>query len=110
MLNETDNLDDGIGTPILNLSIFLFIAWLIIAGVLIKGIRSSGKVSYFLALFPYVVIAILLVRAVTLEGAWNGIVYFIKPEWDKILKPSVILILQINVILQFIIELVSICH
>lgn len=73
----------------MNLSIFLLIAWLFIAGVLIKGIRSSGKASYFLALFPYVVIAILLARAITLEGAWNGIIYFIKPEWDQILKPSV---------------------
>lgn len=90
VLNEADSIKDGIGYPILNLTIFLFIAWVFIAGVLIKGIRSSGKASYFLALFPYVIIAVLLVRAVTLEGAWNGILYFIKPRWDKILEPKVI--------------------
>lgn len=91
VLNEANDIENGIGTPILNLSIFLFIAWFFIAGVLIKGIRSSGKASYFLALFPYVIIAILLIRAVTLEGAWNGILYFIKPRWDKILEPKVII-------------------
>lgn len=67
----------------------MLIAWLFIAGVLIRGIQSSGKASYFLALFPYVVIGILLIRALTLDGAWNGIVYFIKPRWDKILEPKV---------------------
>lgn len=62
--------------------------------------QISGKASYFLALFPYVVIAILLVRAVTLEGAWNGIIYFIKPEWDQILKPKVSFRIS-NIILLF---------
>lgn len=89
MLQERENINDGIGYPILNLSIFLLIAWLFIAGVLIKGIKSSGKASYFLALFPYVVIGILLIRALFLPGAWNGILFFIRPQWDKLLEPSV---------------------
>lgn len=89
VLQEAKNIDNGLGTPILNLAIFLLIAWLFIAIVLIKGIRSSGKASYFLALFPYVVIVILLIRAVTLPGAWNGILFFLTPKWDKILEPGV---------------------
>lgn len=88
-MREADNIDDGIGYPILNLTLFLLLAWVVIAAVLIRGIKSSGKASYFLALFPYVVIGILLIRALTLEGAWNGIIYFIKPRWEKILEPSV---------------------
>lgn len=89
VLRESESIDDGIGAPILNLTVFLLIAWLFIVGVLIRGIRSSGKASYFLALFPYVIIGILLVRAVTLDGAWNGILFFLKPRWDKILEPKV---------------------
>lgn len=57
--------------------------------VLIKGVQSSGKASYFLALFPYVVIFILLIRAVTLPGAGAGILYFIRPQWDKLFDPTV---------------------
>ena len=45
---------------------------------------SSGKSAYFTALFPYVVILILLIRGVTLEGAWDGIYYFVVPEWHRI--------------------------
>lgn len=88
-MREAKDLSDGIGYPILNLTIFLLFAWVVIAAVLIKGIQSSGKASYFLALFPYVVIGILLVRALTLPGAWKGIVFFIQPRWEKILEPSV---------------------
>lgn len=31
----------------------------------------------------------LLVRAVTLEGAVNGIVFFFRPQWDQLLSPKV---------------------
>lgn len=89
MLQEASDINHGIGSPILNLAVFLLVAWLIIAAVLVKGIRSSGKASYFLALFPYVIIGVLLIRALTLDGAMNGIIYFITPRWDKILDPDV---------------------
>jgi solute carrier family 6 (neurotransmitter transporter, glycine) member 5/9 len=56
---------------------------------MVKGVKSSGKVSYFLALFPYILLITLLVRACTLPGAWNGIVYFLKPQWDQLLNPKV---------------------
>lgn len=55
----------------------------------ISGIKSSGKVAYFLAIFPYVVMLILLVRACTLEGAGDGMLYFVKPQWDKIFEAKV---------------------
>jgi solute carrier family 6 (neurotransmitter transporter, glycine) member 5/9 len=67
----------------------LALAWTCVTMILIKGIRSSGKASYFLALFPYLIMLILLVRSVTLPGAWNGIAYFLTPQWNKILEPKV---------------------
>ena len=42
-----------------------------------------------LALFPYVVLITLLVRGVTLDGADEGILYFIRPQWDKLLDVNV---------------------
>jgi len=55
---------------------------------LVKGVKSSGKVAYFTAIFPYVVLLILLVRGVTLPGAGDGIVYFLKPQWEYLYKPE----------------------
>ena len=51
---------------------------------------SSGKVSYFNALLPYVVLITLLIRGVTLPGAADGIIYFVTPQWEKILTPDVL--------------------
>lgn len=89
VLKEKLNIDDGVGLPDWKLSICLFIAWLFIFGVLARGVKSSGKAAYFLALFPYVIMVALLLRAVTLEGAMNGIIFFIKPQWDKLFEPQV---------------------
>lgn len=89
VLHEVDSIADGIGVPNWKLTLFLALSWLIVLSILIKGVRSSGKASYFLALFPYVMMGILLIRAVTLPGAGKGILYFITPQWDKILNPDV---------------------
>ncbi|XP_060655006.1 sodium-dependent nutrient amino acid transporter 1 [Drosophila nasuta] len=90
VLREPDNLDDGgLGTPSWEMVLCLLVTWIIIAITLFKGIRSSGKASYFLALFPYVIMLILLIRALTLPGAWQGIAYFVKPQWDQLLNPHV---------------------
>lgn len=75
--------------PIWNLVGFLALSWMLVFLILLKGIRSSGKAAYFLAIFPYVVLIILLIRALTLPGAFNGIRYFFTPQWDKILEPKV---------------------
>ncbi|XP_043280535.1 sodium-dependent nutrient amino acid transporter 1-like isoform X2 [Venturia canescens] len=89
VLNEKSNIDDGLGWPDWRLTLCLFCAWACIFGVLARGVKSSGKAAYFLALFPYVIMTALLVRAVTLEGAVNGIIFFIKPNWEKLFEPGV---------------------
>ncbi len=55
----------------------LFVCWLLAFLSLYKGIQSLGKVSYFTALFPYVMIFALIIRGVTLPGSMKGIIYYI---------------------------------
>ena len=44
---------------------------------------------WFTALFPYVVLTILLVRGVTLPGASKGIQYYLEPNFTAIAQPKV---------------------
>lgn len=84
-----NGLADGIFAPDWKLSLCLLGSWIILFLVLVKGVKSSGKAAYFTALFPYIVIFILLIRGVTLPGALEGMRFFISPQWEKILDPSV---------------------
>ncbi|CAL4207512.1 unnamed protein product, partial [Meganyctiphanes norvegica] len=58
--------------------------WINICSTLI-----SLQVAYFTAIIPYLVLITLLIRGVTLPGAYNGIMYFITPQWDKLLELKV---------------------
>jgi len=89
VLREKDNIDDGIGVPDWRLSLTLFVSWLTVFFVVIRGVHSSGKAAYFLAIFPYIVLIVLLIRAVTLDGSISGILYFITPTWEKLLAPMI---------------------
>ncbi|XP_032525752.2 sodium-dependent nutrient amino acid transporter 1-like [Danaus plexippus] len=86
VLRQSNGIHSGIGVPLWDLTLCLFISWVIIFLIVARSVKSSGKAAYFLALFPYVVMIILLIRAVTLPGAVNGILFFVTPVWSKILE------------------------
>ncbi|XP_058828159.1 sodium-dependent nutrient amino acid transporter 1-like [Topomyia yanbarensis] len=89
VLKEVTSIDNGIGSPDWKLVLCLLFPWICICLTLMRGIKSSGKAAYFLAIFPYVVMILLLIRACTLEGAGTGMLYFIKPQWDRIFEAKV---------------------
>ncbi|XP_035501857.1 sodium- and chloride-dependent creatine transporter 1 isoform X2 [Scophthalmus maximus] len=62
----------------------LIATWIIVYFCMWKGVKSTGKVVYFTALFPYLILIVLLAHGVTLPGALDGIVYYLKPDWSKL--------------------------
>ncbi|KAI1293823.1 Sodium- and chloride-dependent GABA transporter 2 [Halotydeus destructor] len=83
ILKRSDSISD-ISTPNASLLIALLISWIIVILALSKGVKSTGKVVYFTALFPYFLLIILFIRGVTLEGAGDGLKYYITPDFNKI--------------------------
>ncbi|XP_063846472.1 sodium-dependent nutrient amino acid transporter 1-like [Scylla paramamosain] len=89
VLRIKEDISDGIGPPEWRLALCLLLFWVLLFFTVAWGIKSSGKVAYFTALFPYVVLVMLLIRGVTLPGAIDGVLYFVTPEWQKLLDPTV---------------------
>ncbi|CAH1777720.1 unnamed protein product [Owenia fusiformis] len=83
VLDITDGIED-IGYVQWKLLLCLAAVWLIVFLCVIKGIKTSGKVVYFTATFPYLILTILLIRGVTLPGAADGLRYYLIPKWEKL--------------------------
>ena len=62
----------------------LILAWLIVFTVLIKGVKSLGKAVWFTALFPYLILSILLCFGLSLDGAMDGIRYYVTPNLSRL--------------------------
>uniref|UniRef100_A0A914E889 Transporter n=1 Tax=Acrobeloides nanus TaxID=290746 RepID=A0A914E889_9BILA len=69
--------------------ICLCLAWLVVYLCVMRGIKSSGKVMYITATFPYIVTTVFLIRSAMLEGAMDGIVYIFTPDLTRLYDPEV---------------------
>ncbi|KAM9789032.1 sodium- and chloride-dependent GABA transporter ine [Neosynchiropus ocellatus] len=88
MLEQTEGVEDA-GVLRWQLFLILALAWILIYFCIFKGVKSTGKVVYFTALFPYVILIALLINNTQLPGAKDGIFFFIVPVWQKLLSVEV---------------------
>ncbi|XP_031709836.1 sodium-dependent neutral amino acid transporter B(0)AT1-like [Anarrhichthys ocellatus] len=86
-LNTSASIGDsgGIHWPIV---LCLLAAWTVVAICCIRGIGSSGKAVYITAILPYIVLAIFLIRGLTLKGSLSGIMFLFTPDVDELIKPT----------------------
>jgi solute carrier family 6 GABA transporter-like protein 1 len=66
----------------------LAVAWLLVFFCVFNGVHTMNKVVYVTATLPYVIMIVLLTRAITLEGAGNGLALLI-PDVGRLSEKAV---------------------
>uniref|UniRef100_A0A669DG14 Transporter n=1 Tax=Oreochromis niloticus TaxID=8128 RepID=A0A669DG14_ORENI len=86
-LNASNSIADsgGLQWPII---ICLLAAWTVVCICCIRGISTSGKAVYITAILPYIVLAIFLIRGLTLKGALSGIKFLFTPDAEELMNPT----------------------
>uniref|UniRef100_A0A915IVT0 Transporter n=1 Tax=Romanomermis culicivorax TaxID=13658 RepID=A0A915IVT0_ROMCU len=90
--NEALSVTDSIEKPGIlkwDLALCLFIAWVLCYLAIFKGVGWTGKVVYFTAVFPYVLLVILFFRGITLPGAAKGLKYYMYPQLELLADAEV---------------------
>ncbi|XP_060756541.1 sodium- and chloride-dependent transporter XTRP3-like isoform X2 [Neoarius graeffei] len=87
-LNISSSIDEsGVGIHT-GLALCLLVSWCVVYLFIIRGVNSTGKVVYFTATFPYLVLIVYLIRGVTLHGALNGVKYMFTPKLEQLANPQ----------------------
>jgi len=87
-VQDSEGIHD-LGTPQWQLVLCIGAVYCLLYISLFKGVKSSGKVVWITATMPYVVLTILLVRGLMLEGAIDGIKFYLHVDWNKLLETGV---------------------
>ena len=70
-----------------NLVLPLAITWMAMYLCIFKGVRLVGKIVWLTVPLPWLMLAILAVRGLTLEGSMQGLAYYLDPVWSELTKP-----------------------
>ncbi|KAL5011348.1 hypothetical protein ScPMuIL_009899 [Solemya velum] len=90
--NKVLAISDGIdqmGPVKWDICLCLLFAWIVVYLCICKGIKSSGKVMYVTATSPYIFMTCLLIRNSLLDGAGDGVLYYLQPNVTKLMEIQV---------------------
>ncbi|MFC1557575.1 sodium-dependent transporter [candidate division KSB1 bacterium] len=54
-----------------------------------KGVTSIERVNRVLIPVLFLIIVISVIRALTLQGSWDGIAYLFNPQWNQLAQPKI---------------------
>lgn len=85
-LNHTEGF--ALGSIQWHIVVPLIITWVLMYLCIFKGVNMVGKIVWLTVPLPWLMLLILTVRGLTLDGAMQGLVYYLDPSWSELLKPD----------------------
>ena len=81
VLQINDGIEFGLGSIQWELAGTLLLGWVIVYIIVCRGLHQSGYVVWITAVSPYIIMGILMVRALTLEGSMTGLKAYVNIDW-----------------------------
>jgi len=75
-------------SPVWHLVIWSFVTWAIIFVIVAHGVKNVGRVVMVTVPLPVLLLLVLLIRGITLEGASEGLVYYLRWDPSALTKPG----------------------
>jgi NSS family neurotransmitter:Na+ symporter len=66
----------------------LFLTWGAVYLSIVKGVLRVGKIVMITVPLPLILLVLLAIRGLTLDGASDGLAYYLAPDWSKLLDPK----------------------
>ncbi len=66
----------------------LLITWVVMYLCIFKGVSLVGKIVWITVPLPWLMLFVLTIRGLTLEGSIQGLIYYLDPDWTKLLEPQ----------------------
>jgi len=70
------------------ITVSLAIIWVLMYLCIFRGVRLVGKVVMWTVPLPWIMLLILTIRGLTLEGAAQGLNFYLDPDWGKLADPE----------------------
>ncbi|RKY10235.1 MAG: sodium-dependent transporter [Planctomycetota bacterium] len=71
-----------------NIVIPLIITWILLYLCICRGVNMVGKIVWLTVPLPWLILAVLTVRGLTLPGSMKGLVYYLDPDWSQLARPT----------------------
>jgi NSS family neurotransmitter:Na+ symporter len=78
----------SVGPFQLNILIPLVVAWLSMYLCIFRGVKLIGKVAWLTVPLPWLMLAVLTLRGLTLDGSIKGLVYYLEPDFSQLWQPG----------------------